>query len=133
MKKQTFIILSALVLFSSCSFLEEHPSSALTEDEAFATMTLLKNNAVLSVYRYIGGNADSEGLQGTGRGVYDLNSFTTDEQIMPTRGGDWYDGGYWQRLHLHTWESSDRSIRDTCWPKTCGRTALSAPRRTSRT
>ena len=113
MKKQIFIILSALVLFSSCSFLEEHPSSALTEDEAFATMTLLKNNAVLSVYRYIGGNADSEGLQGTGRGVYDLNSFTTDEQIMPTRGGDWYDGGYWQRLHLHTWESSDRSIRDT--------------------
>lgn len=99
--------------FSSCSFLEEHPSSALTEDQAFNSMTALRNNAVLSVYAYLGGNADSQGLHGTGRGVYDLNSLTTDEQILPTRGGDWYDGGYWQDLHNHAWTTDDHSIRDT--------------------
>ena len=99
--------------FSSCSFLEEHPSSSLTEEQAFGSMTLLRNNAVLSVYMYLGGNADSQGLHGTGRGVYDLNSLTTDEQIIPTRGGDWYDGGYWQDLHNHAWTADDRSIRDT--------------------
>ena len=27
---------------------------------------------------------------------YDLNTFTTDEAVIPTRGGDWYDGGLWQ-------------------------------------
>lgn len=102
-----------LMMVSSCSFLEEQPSSALTEDQAFSSMTTLRNNAVLSVYMYLGGNADSQGLQGTGRGVYDLNSLTTDEQIIPTRGGDWYDGGYWQDLHNHAWTTDDRSIRDT--------------------
>ncbi len=28
----------------------------------------------------------------------------TDEQIVPTRGGDWLDGGNWRRLDQHTWE-----------------------------
>lgn len=110
---QLSVISFLLVLWSGCSFLEEHPSSALTEEEAFGSMTALRNNAVLSVYMYLGGTADSQGLQGTGRGVYDLNSLTTDEQIIPTRGGDWYDGGYWQDLHNHAWTTDDRSIRDT--------------------
>ena len=107
------VSLFVLTIFSSCSFLNEEPSSALTEEQAFGSMTALRNNAVLSVYMYLGGNADSQGLQGTGRGVYDLNSLTTDEQIIPTRGGDWYDGGYWQDLHNHAWTTDDRSIRDT--------------------
>ena len=102
-----------LMIMASCSFLEEEPSSALTEEKAFGSMAALRNDAVLSVYMYLGGNADSQGLQGTGRGVYDLNSLTTDEQILPTRGGDWYDGGYWQDLHNHAWTTDDRSIRDT--------------------
>ena len=102
-----------LLMMTGCSFLNEHPSSALTEEQAFGSMAALRNNAVLSVYMYLGGNADSQGLQGTGRGVYDLNSLTTDEQIIPTRGGDWYDGGYWQDLHNHAWTADDRSIRDT--------------------
>lgn len=116
MKRSSIIynLLSIIILMmSSCSFLEENPSSALTEKQAFGSMTALRNNAVLSVYMYLGGTADSQGLQGTGRGVYDLNSLTTDEQILPTRGGDWYDGGYWQDLHNHAWTTDDRSIRDT--------------------
>jgi starch-binding outer membrane protein, SusD/RagB family len=28
---------------------------------------------------------------------------TTDEQIVPTRGGDWKDGDQWKRLYQHTW------------------------------
>lgn len=33
----------------------------------------------------------------------ELNT-ATDEQVIPTRGGDWGDGGAWRRLYLHTWE-----------------------------
>lgn len=33
----------------------------------------------------------------------DLNT-TTDEQVVPTRGGDWEDGGRWRRFHQHTWD-----------------------------
>ncbi len=108
-----YILIIAAAVLGGCSFIEEDPSSALTEQEAFGSMSALRQNAVLSVYHYIGGNSDSQGLQGTGRGVYDLNSLTTDEQIIPTRGGDWYDGGYWHSLREHTWTADDSSIRDT--------------------
>ncbi len=115
MKKHFYIFLISvcIVMIPACSFLDEEPYSALTDDNVYSSMSALRQNAVLSIYHYIGGESDSQGLQGTGRGVYDLNSITTDEQIMPTRGGDWYDGGYWQSLHLHTWTAGDKSIDDT--------------------
>ena len=65
------------------------------------------------MYNNIGGYSDSQGLQGTGRGIYDLNTFTTDEAIMPTRGGDWYDGGFWQGLFLHRWGVDNDAIQAT--------------------
>lgn len=46
-------------------------------------------------------------------GVYDLNTFTTDEAIIPTRGGDWYDGGFWQGLFLHDWGIENDAIQAT--------------------
>ena len=42
-----------------------------------------------------------------------LNTFTTDEAIMPTRGGDWYDGGFWQGLFLHKWGVNNDAILNT--------------------
>lgn len=30
----------------------------------------------------------------------------SDDQIVPTRGGDWKDGDAWKRLHQHTWNPS---------------------------
>ncbi len=29
---------------------------------------------------------------------------STDEQIIPTRGGDWKDGDQWRRMYMHTWD-----------------------------
>lgn len=66
-----------------------------------------------SLYYYIGGNSDSQGLQGTYRGVYDFNTFTTDEAIIPIRGGDWYDGGFWQNLYRHEWAIYDDALYAT--------------------
>ncbi len=115
MKRTIYFLIAAtvLMLMSCKDFLEEKQRDALTEDKAFQSMNDLKNNAVLSLYNYIGGNSDSQGLQGTGRGVYDLNTMTTDEAITPTRGGDWYDGGFWQDLFLHTWGSSNTALENT--------------------
>ena len=94
-------LMTATALFSCDKFLEESPKDKLPEDEVYNNLSDLYLNAVASLYTYIGGYSDSQGLQGTGRGVYDLNTFTTDEAIIPTRGGDWYDGGFWQGLFLH--------------------------------
>lgn len=107
----------AVLFFSAMSaactaFLTEDPRSGLEEDRAFTDMSDLLNNGVLTLYNHIGGYEDCRGLQGTGRGIYDLNTFTTDEAIMPTRGGDWYDGGFWQGLYLHRWGiNSDAVLR----------------------
>ncbi|WP_315578706.1 RagB/SusD family nutrient uptake outer membrane protein [Hoylesella oralis] len=102
-----------LVLLSLTSCLDEHPRDQIPEAEAYTSAKSLYINAVSTLYNYIGGHADSEGLQGTYRGVYDYNTFTTDEAMLPTRGGDWYDGGFWQNLYLHRWTSTDRSLYDT--------------------
>lgn len=112
---RSFCILVTLswCMISCDSFLKENPRDALPEEEGYRNITELYLNAVASLYNYIGGNSDSQGLQGTGRGIYDLNTFTTDEAIMPTRGGDWYDGGFWQGLFLHKWGINNDAIQAT--------------------
>jgi starch-binding outer membrane protein, SusD/RagB family len=35
--------------------------------------------------------------------IYQDQSFCTDEAVLPTRGGDWYEAGRFQSLFEHTW------------------------------
>lgn len=44
--------------------------------------------------------------------VFALSEVTTDERIMPTRGGDWDDNGVWRQLHLHNWDANHVQVRD---------------------
>ena len=100
--------LAAVLMLASCEkFLEDNPTDRLPEDEAYNTQNDLWSNALGSIYLNIGGNAPSQGLQGTARGVWDLNTFSTDEAMIPTRGADWYDGGIWQNLFLHRFGNVD--------------------------
>ena len=82
--KKTVVFLIVCITFFSCDkFLEESPRDKLPEDEVYNNISDVYLNAVASLYTYIGGYSDSQGLQGTGRGVYDLNTFTTDQAIIP--------------------------------------------------
>ena len=87
-------IFAGLMLSSCDGYLKEDPRDQLYPEDAYDTPQNVYLNTVASLYNYIGGYSDSQGLQGTYRGVYDLNTFTTDEAMLPTRGGDWYDGGF---------------------------------------
>lgn len=108
------LMLVACMMMSACDkFLEENPKDKLLEDGVYTTVSDLYLNAVASLYTHVGGYSDSQGLQGTGRGVYDLNTFTSDEAIIPTRGGDWYDGGFWQGLFLHRWGIENDAVQAT--------------------
>ena len=89
-------------LFLSCS-LDENPKDQIPEEEAYADAGALYRNTVATLYNYIGGATDGQGLQGTCRGIYDLQTFGSDEAMIPTRGTDWYDGGIWQELYRHDW------------------------------
>jgi starch-binding outer membrane protein, SusD/RagB family len=35
--------------------------------------------------------------------MFDLNEVSTDEVIVPIRGGNWYDNGVWEKMWKHTW------------------------------
>lgn len=100
MKRLLYIALCAIL--SSCS-LDENPKDQIPEEEAFTTTQALYQNTVATLYNYIGGYADGQGLQGTCRGVYDLQTFGSDEAMLPTRGNDWFDGGMWQEMYKHSW------------------------------
>lgn len=117
MKKSIFITVIALsFLFgmSGCdSFLEETPKDQMTWEDVAKSSTLLYLNTVASLYNEIGGSGGGQGLGGTDRGIYDLNTFTTDDAILPTRGGDWYDGGLWQDLFKHAWGTKNDLVKSS--------------------
>lgn len=96
-----------------CGCLDEHPKDRVEEEKVYDSARNLYINTVATLYNYIGGNTESQGLQGTYRGVYDYNTFTTDEAMLPTRGGDWYDGGFWQNLYRHQWTAADNALAGT--------------------
>ena len=106
---RTFIkyILAVSMMFCCWGCLDEHPKDQLDQEAIYNNADNIYKNAVASLYNYIGSNQESEGLQGTCRGIYDYNTLTTDEAMIPIRGGDWYDGGLWENMYKHTWNAND--------------------------
>ena len=70
-----FASLAALSL-SLTSCLDETPKDQLPEQNIYDSANSLYVNAVASLYNYIGAHEESEGLQGTCRGIYDYNTLT---------------------------------------------------------
>lgn len=109
--KHRFLALSVLALsLSLTSCLDETPKDQIPETEIYDSANSLYVNAVASLYNYIGAHEEGEGLQGTCRGIYDYNTLTTDEAIIPIRGGNWYDGGLWKNMYDHTWTATDTDL-----------------------
>ena len=107
MKKYFSYIFAVLMMLCFCGCLDEHPKDQIDQEAAYNNADNIYKNAVASLYNYIGSNQESEGLQGTCRGIYDYNTLTTDEAMIPIRGGDWYDGGLWENMYQHKWNAND--------------------------
>lgn len=48
------------------------------------------------------------------RTIFGLTEHSSDVLIGPTRGGDWFDGGVFQQMHLHEWHP-DNTFIITSW------------------
>ncbi len=105
------LIIIALAL-TSCS-LDETPRSELPESAAYTSKETLYLNTVATLYNYVGGYEDGQGLQGTNRGIYDLQTFGSDEAMIPLRGGDWYDGGLWEAMYKHSWTAGHDLMKNS--------------------
>lgn len=112
MSYKPIIIALIATSLTACS-LDEHPKDQIEESQIYTSEQALYQNAVASLYSYVGGNTDGQGLQGTLRGVYDLQTFGSDEAIMPRRGVDWYDGGIWQDLYRHSWSPGHEIVKNS--------------------
>ncbi|TRX24032.1 RagB/SusD family nutrient uptake outer membrane protein [Flavobacterium franklandianum] len=105
MKKNNFIKYSifagALVLGVSCTNLDEQILDATDISKADPDAVLT------SAYN---GLRQFEGQDG----IFAVQEVTTDFVIVPTRAGDWGDGGAWLQDHHHTWDANSREI-NTAW------------------
>ena len=105
MRGRNLLLLGFFALLPASCSLDEHPQDQISEELAHATPETLFKNTVATLYNYVGGATDGQGLQGTCRGIYDLQTFGSDEAMLPTRGHDWYDGEMWQHMYRHSWDA----------------------------
>jgi hypothetical protein len=102
--KIAIVLLSALPVLS-CTKLDENLRSSLTEEQAQVVLSQTTDVNVLlqSVYNGL------RSFQGQ-EGVFALQQNTSDETLVPTRGGDWDDNGVWRVLTAHTWNADHRDV-----------------------
>ena len=80
-------------LIVGCTDLDENPASLITKDTFYKNADEV-NAGVTSVYA---------NLKLTLENYYNVNQVSSDETVVPTRGGDWFDNGAWVELHRQTW------------------------------
>jgi hypothetical protein len=105
--KKTIYILSALVLSFACTNLEEDLVSSLTADQ-FPENADQINLAIQEPFKDLQqmGNHDR---------WFAAQEATGDLMIVPTRAGDWGDGGEWVDLYQHTWTANTSRGVDDVW------------------
>ena len=87
--------LTAIMVFG-CTKLEQKLNDSITTTPSgggAADPALLLNAS----YNSMNGLMHSQDL------MFSLQETTSDEALIPTRGGDWDDNGVWRVLHAHTW------------------------------
>lgn len=91
--KLKYILIVGLVFEMGCTKLDQKLNDSLTTGSSAANPTVLLNGAYNSM----------NGLMHAQDQLFSLQETTTDEALVPTRGGDWDDNGVWRVLHAHTW------------------------------
>ena len=91
------VIILIIGVANSCTKLNEKFNDSLTSaggGGGAADVTALLNNA------YNDMNAPFTNQDQ----IFSLEETTSDEELVPTRGGDWDDNGVWRVLHAHSWD-----------------------------
>jgi len=105
MNTSKYIKLSTLVLLAGmagCTKLNENYTSTVAGKQSAAAL----GTALLLQSAY---NDIPSPFVGQDR-VFSLEENTTDESLVPTRGGDWDDNGVWRVMHNHTWNADHDQI-----------------------
>src|SRR5215471_15423414 len=101
--KSRFFVISALILvgISACTKLDQKLGGSVVFNPSPGVAASLLN----------GTYNDFNGVINYQDQIFSLEENTTDESLVPTRGGDWDDNGVWRVLHLHTWPSIHGQVK----------------------
>src|SRR5438045_8896801 len=93
--KSKFFIIAALILvgISACTKLDQKLGGSVVFTPSSGVAASLLN----------GTYNDFNGIINNQDQIFSLQENTSDESLVPTRGGDWNDNGVWRVLHNHTW------------------------------
>jgi hypothetical protein len=108
MKTSKYKILSAIMLVTalgSCTKLKEGYRTTTTGD--VASKTFPASLFLQTAYNDLPGP-----FVGQDR-VFSLEENSSDESLVPTRGGDWDDNGVWRVVHNHTWNADHDQVLQT--------------------
>lgn len=113
MKLKYITILTFLtsLFFVGCTNVDEEVYDKYPAEDFYASPEGA-DVALAGVYSKIAGNWNGVGYAGADNGWYDLNTMSTDEQVIPHRNtGDWQLD--FARLFLHEWLPTDLIINNT--------------------
>lgn len=113
MKLKNIVLFSLFMfpLFFGCTKVDEEVYDKYPADEFYGSPEGA-DVALAGVYAKVGGNWGGVGYAGADNGWYDLNTMSTDEQVIPHRNtGDWQLD--FARLYLHQWLPTDYIINNT--------------------
>lgn len=99
MRKTIMVALAATALSLSCTNLDEELFDSITADNFFKTQEefIAALGQAYSSLGGIGGHAN----------LWSIQEISSDELVVTTKGGDWYDGGVLIQLHQHTFSPSN--------------------------
>ena len=111
MKKIISIALFATLVMQGCTNVDEVVYDKFAAKDFYAN-SVGANAALANVYSQVPGNWGGVGYAGADNGWYDLNSMSTDEQVVPHRNtGDWELT--FSELYLRKWSTSHSHVNNT--------------------
>jgi starch-binding outer membrane protein, SusD/RagB family len=101
------LLFMAVAIVAGCTKLHEKLNSTLTNAQVSASFGSAGTALLLS-----GAYADLTFLTAQDQ-LFSLEENSTDESLVPTRGGDWDDNGVWRVVHNHTWNADHGQLLST--------------------
>ncbi|HXO73710.1 MAG TPA: hypothetical protein VN824_00745, partial [Puia sp.] len=101
-----FSVVLTVAIIGGCTKLNEVPYSTIVASQFLTSRQAVIQDFIRSFehgYWSIQGND-----------VFAAEEDPTDELMTPNRQGDWQNGGYFQRMHYHTWVPTD-AFCDGAW------------------
>lgn len=98
-----FICFLGFLFLIACTDLDQEVYSEVPEDNFWETPEQIEAG-VSPPYQTL------TSIGNYGSALFYLNEVTSDEVIIPTRGGDWYNGGVPQAMWKHEWSSTTNQV-----------------------